>query len=129
VSNIEIDFYPSEELGGTIEDFKIEQDRMLERTKFNPYTKKTISLNDLLEKYNSPKKIDYISLDTEGSELKILKAFNFLKWDVEIFSIEHNTSRRNDDGKYLNDIYSFLKYYGYEMSINQWDSYFYKKGI
>lgn len=54
------------------------------------YKVRTISLNDMLELYNSPKEIDYISVDTEGSELKILHNFNFDKFKVKIFTIEHN---------------------------------------
>ena len=51
---------------------------------------KTISLNDLLLEHKAPREIDYISIDTEGSENKILKSFNFDKFEVEIFTIEHN---------------------------------------
>lgn len=51
---------------------------------------KTISLNSLLKKYNSPKNIDYISIDTEGNEYSILRNFNFKKYNVKIFTIEHN---------------------------------------
>lgn len=38
----------------------------------------TISLLDLLKKYNAPRVIDYISIDTEGSEYQIPKYFDFL---------------------------------------------------
>lgn len=49
----------------------------------------TISLNDLLELYNAPTDIDYISLDTEGSEYSILKTFDFKKYNVQCFTVEH----------------------------------------
>jgi FkbM family methyltransferase len=51
---------------------------------------KTISLNFLLNKYKCPRTIDYISIDTEGNEYSILKNFNFKKYNVKIFTIEHN---------------------------------------
>jgi hypothetical protein len=65
---------------------------------------KTISLNSLLKKYNSPKNIDYISIDTEGNEYSILKNFNFKKYNVKIFTIEHNfnNSKRSDIFKVMN---------------------------
>jgi FkbM family methyltransferase len=58
---------------------------------------KAISLNSLLKKYKSPKNIDYISIDTEGNEYNILKNFNFKKYNINIFTIEHNFnfSKRN----------------------------------
>ena len=54
------------------------------------YYLKTISLNTLLKKNKSPKNISYISIDTEGNEYEILKNFNFSKYKVKLFTIEHN---------------------------------------
>ena len=50
----------------------------------------TISLNDLLEKSNSPLFIEYLSLDTEGSELEILKSVDFQKYTFGLIDVEHN---------------------------------------
>lgn len=52
----------------------------------------TISLNDLLEQHQAPAVIDYMSIDTEGSELAILEAFDFARWQVRLFSVEHSNS-------------------------------------
>ena len=51
---------------------------------------KTITFNDLLEKYNAPLFIDYLSLDTEGSEFEILKSVNLKKYIFGIIDVEHN---------------------------------------
>ncbi|MGA9061268.1 MAG: FkbM family methyltransferase, partial [Terracidiphilus sp.] len=51
---------------------------------------KTISLADLLDKYQAPKEIDYLSIDTEGSEYEILSAFNFGKYRFKTITCEHN---------------------------------------
>jgi len=50
----------------------------------------TISLIDLLDKHNAPRFIEYISLDTEGSEYEILKGFDFNKYIFGLIDIEHN---------------------------------------
>lgn len=60
------------------------------RTAGEIYQVQTISLNDLLAEYNAPKIIDYLSIDTEGSELNILSAFDFSKYDVRVITVEHN---------------------------------------
>ena len=48
------------------------------------------TLDNILEKHNAPETIDYISLDIEGLEYEVLSSFNFLKWDVKLWTIEHN---------------------------------------
>jgi FkbM family methyltransferase len=49
----------------------------------------TISLNDLLSLYCAPQNIDYISLDIEGAEYDVLKTFDFDRYNVKCFTIEH----------------------------------------
>ena len=57
----------------------------------NEYYVTSISLSDLLIEYHAPKKIDYISIDIEGSELRVLKKFfDDGVFDVKHFTIEHN---------------------------------------
>lgn len=58
----------------------------------NLYLVETISLNDMLLKHEAPREIDYISIDTEGSEFEILSTFDFRKYSVKIWTIEHNWS-------------------------------------
>ena len=50
----------------------------------------TITPTDLLIAANAPTEIDYMSLDTEGSELTILEAFDFDRYTVKFINVEHN---------------------------------------
>jgi len=54
------------------------------------YEVRTISLNDLLEEYRAPRIIDYLSIDTEGSEFEILNAFDFERRTFAVITCEHN---------------------------------------
>lgn len=57
------------------------------------YQVETVSLNDLLKEHNAPKFVDFLSIDTEGSELEILEAFDFNQWSFALLIVEHNNSR------------------------------------
>jgi FkbM family methyltransferase len=54
------------------------------------YRVNTVTLGDMLRDFNAPTEIDYLSIDTEGSELKILTAFDFTMHTVKIITVEHN---------------------------------------
>ncbi|MAG28202.1 methyltransferase [Candidatus Pacearchaeota archaeon] len=67
---------------------------------------KTKTLNDILKENNAPEFIEYISIDTEGSELEVLKGINFEgKYTIGAFTIEHNhdENRKEEIKKYLED--------------------------
>lgn len=87
----------------TLEEFK-ESDKLsipgntkLRIEKGNLVTVNTISLNELIEKEFNGKSPSYISIDTEGSEYEILKAFDFKKYDPVCFTIEHNFTNLQKD--------------------------------
>jgi len=85
------------------------------------YQVKTISLLDLLVKYNAPKNIDFLSIDTEGSEFDILSAFDFDQYIISIITCEHNFT--HDRQK----IYELLTSKGYQRKfhgVSRWDDWY-----
>ena len=44
----------------------------------------------MLDKYSAPHLIDYLSIDTEGSEYKILAAHDFSSYIFKVITCEHN---------------------------------------
>ena len=71
----------------------------------------SISLTDLLLEYSAPKIIDFVSVDVEGSEYRILKSFlDDGQFKVRLFVIEHNW--RDDSHR----IRQLLENRGYELA-------------
>ena len=58
--------------------------------KGNKIIVKTITLQSLLDNYKAPKVIQYFSLDTEGTELEILKSVDFSTYTFLYINLEHN---------------------------------------
>ncbi len=54
------------------------------------YEVETVSLNDLLTAHKAPQTVDFISIDTEGSEFDILNAVDFDRWQFRVMTVEHN---------------------------------------
>ena len=54
---------------------------------------KTVTLDELLAEHGAPALIDYISIDTEGSEYEVLRGLDFAKTKVMVFTIELNFDR------------------------------------
>jgi FkbM family methyltransferase len=63
-----------------------------ERLNGELYDVPTISLMDLLIEHSAPSEIDYLSIDTEGSEYDILSSIDFSKYKFKIITCEHNYS-------------------------------------
>jgi FkbM family methyltransferase len=90
------------------------------------YNIMTISLNDMLEKYNAPDHFNYLSIDTEGSELEILRAFDFQRYKIDVITCEHNYTENR------NAIYSLLTRHGYERKyedISQFDDWYVRSDL
>ena len=49
-----------------------------------------ISINDILEKNNAPKKIDYLSFDVDGAQEEVLNKLDFSTYSFKAITYEHN---------------------------------------
>ena len=73
----------------------------------DPVTKPARTIGSILQQLDAPRTIDYWSLDTEGSELAILKSFPFQEYVVRLLTVEHNLSPNREK------IRRFLEAHGY----------------
>lgn len=78
-----------------------------------------VTLQELCNKYNICK-VDYLSLDVEGSELKVLEGIDFSKLDIKLIGVEINY--KEDESK----IYNILNKNGYTFLKNCGDYFFIK---
>jgi FkbM family methyltransferase len=88
---------------------------------YNPID--TITLNQLLKENNAPKDMGYLSIDTEGTEYEILKAFDF-SYTFDCMTIEHNF-----DSQKKNNINTLLTSNGYKLckEVEQDDFYIHER--
>lgn len=83
----------------------------------------TRTFQQVLEEANAPFEIDYLSLDTEGTELDILKSVNLNQYTFGVIDVEHNY----EEPKRCN-IRSLLESNGYQFcKENHWDDRYIKK--
>lgn len=79
---------------------------------------RTISLEDFLLQHGAPREIDYLSIDTEGSEYDILSAFSFDRWRIRLITVEHNFTPMREK------IYALLSAQGYIRTEAQFDDWY-----
>ena len=80
----------------TINAFSKVDDHEKARKKGRLYKVRTISLTDLLIRFDAPSDIDYLSIDTEGSEYEILEGHDFSKFNFKVITCEHNYTQNRD---------------------------------
>jgi FkbM family methyltransferase len=94
-----VDFVEANTLGGILEEYHPAHLEYAMRTfdipedlSGKPATvlRPTRTILSVLKEYAAPPIIDYWSLDTEGSELAILKSFPFHEYSFRVLTVEHN---------------------------------------
>ena len=78
----------------TLEQFQGSDGNQRRRT--GTYPVQTASLNDLLVRHDAPREMDFLSIDTEGSEYDILKAFDFERYRFGCIACEHNFTPKRE---------------------------------
>ena len=89
----QVEFIEADYLGGILESYAASQIRVINRLYGGAPTvvkRPARTLRSVLREYDAPHMIDYWSLDTEGSELSILKAFPFDEYSFRVITVEHN---------------------------------------
>ena len=100
------------------------RDQLIKNLNDRIIRKDTITLSQLLNKYNSPNIIDFFSFDVEGAETRILKDFPFQRYIFLSMVIERPTPILNkilfDNG------YVFVRK---SRMVNNFDSFYVHKSI
>lgn len=113
-SNQTVPFYETDASDlSTIAVYRGEDLHTRKRTHGIRYDVPTISLQDLLIKHQAPRLIDYLSIDTEGSEFDILEHFDFERHQFRIITCEHNFTPARDK------IYTLLSQNGYKRTLER----------
>jgi len=91
-------------LGGILDEYHpglLRQAKDLVATQLGPGNEATVvkparTIGSILREFGAPRVIDYWSLDTEGSELAILRSFPFDEYTVRVLTVEHNQTSNRD---------------------------------
>lgn len=105
----------------TIETLVASDKHSARRDAANVYNVQTISLNQLLLDFKAPDLLDYMSIDTEGSELDILESFDFKRHRPLILTVEHNY---RPDRSRLVELMTLQGYVRAPISVSKYDDWF-----
>ena len=86
---------PNAELS-TIESYSESDSHAVLREQGEKHLVETIRLGDLLRQSKAPNEIDYLSIDTEGSEFDILLDHDFEEYRFNLISVEHNGTENRE---------------------------------
>jgi FkbM family methyltransferase len=95
-----VEFVEASFLGGIREQYTRQHLQLVKE--FYPGEPRTVqrrarTLLSVLRECRAPQLIDYWSLDTEGSELAILKSFPFAQYGFRVLTVEHNNLPVQED--------------------------------
>jgi FkbM family methyltransferase len=121
-SDLHLDFSEAPDAKySTISAFRDQDSHVESREEASVYQVRTVSLRDLLLTHNAPAKVNFLSIDTEGSEYLILEDFDFTEYKFDLICVEHNHTSNQAS------IYQLLTANGYKRiysELSQWDDWY-----
>jgi FkbM family methyltransferase len=82
-------------------------------------TVQTVSLDDLLDEHQAPPTVDFLSIDTEGSEYDILSAYSFRR-HIRCMSVEHNFTPARETIDRLLRSKGYVQRFRYASNADSW---------
>lgn len=82
----------------------------------------TVSLDDLLDDHDVPAQFDFLSVDTEGTEMRIIRAFDFTRHRPTLVAVEHNG--RLDVQRELDELMAANGYERRFRKLSDWDAWY-----
>lgn len=82
----------------------------------------TISLLDLLRENDAPAVIDYLSIDTEGSEFEILETFDFNAYTFRLITVEH--AGEEEKREKIRELLEKNGYHRWLPELTRWDDWY-----
>jgi FkbM family methyltransferase len=124
-SGVEVDFLTTDAPDlATIKGFGTDDEWVQARKNAPSIKVPTISLLEMLDYFSAPEIIDYMSVDTEGTEYGILNAFfmqNADKYKVRAITVEHNFTPMREK------LYELMTVNGYKRvftEVSRWDDFY-----
>jgi FkbM family methyltransferase len=101
---LEFEFAVAEGLSGIIQHIN----KHMEALNKDRIKVKTKTLTEIMDEYHAPSFIEYLSIDTEGSEVEVLRGIDWARYSFGYISVEHNQVE-----PHRTEIRNFLKEKGY----------------
>ena len=102
--------------------------RHFPKSKIKTKTIKALSINNFLSKYFTGKKIDYFSIDIEGSDYEVIMSLDMKKYNIDNISLEYLHLKKFQKFKILKKLNkNNFSYYGFGLDHNKIDWFFSKK--
>jgi len=86
----------------------------------------SVSLTDLLDQNDAPDVIDYLSVDTEGSEFLILSKYDFSRRQIKVITCEHNFTKNREN---LHDLLTRNGFRRVFADVSGWDDWYIHESV